>query len=174
MQYDYCAAYLELFKDEPKKARADRDARTCSTRSIGGGTPSRPSSHRSTRSKGRATKVVDGEDRGQKQGDLAATEPGFELTVNAQGVNLTWQNIEAVQVNYYLMDVELLFSTTRSCSSAGGQFATIKPNATEVVKLPTARNKHTFPLPAEFAGRNVLVEVTAARQDARRRTSPAR
>ena len=83
------------------------------------------------------------------------------MAVNAQGVNITWQNLDAVQVNYYLMDVELLFSTSPFVQRAGGQFATIKPNAKEVVKLPAAQNKHTFPLPAEFEGRNVLVEVTA-------------
>ena len=77
-------------------------------------------------------------------------------------MNLTWQNLEAVQVNYYLMDVELLFSRNPFVQQAGGQFASIKPNATEVLKLPAARNKHAFPLPDEFEGRNVLVEVTAA------------
>jgi hypothetical protein len=67
-----------------------------------------------------------------------------------------------VQVNYYLMDVELLFSTSPFVQRAGAQFATIKPNSKELLKLPQGRNKHTFPMPAEFDGRNVLVEVTAA------------
>jgi len=44
IQYDYCQAYLDMFNDEPKKAR-----------SIAGGTRSRPSSHNSTRSRARAT-----------------------------------------------------------------------------------------------------------------------
>jgi hypothetical protein len=66
-----------------------------------------------------------------------------------------------VQVNYYLMDVELLFSTSPFVQRAGAQFATIKPNAKELLKLPQGRTKHSFPLPAEFEGRNVLVEVTA-------------
>src|SRR5207248_2962891 len=78
------------------------------------------------------------------------------------GVNLTFQNLETVRVNYYLMDVELLFSTSPFVQRAGGQFSTIKPNGTALVKLPAARTKHSFPLPAEFEGRNVLVEVTAA------------
>ena len=111
---------------------------------------------------GKGGKVADPEDKGQIQGGLAATEPGFEVTVGAQGVNLTWQNIEEVQVNYYLMDVELLFSTSPFVQRAGGQFTSIKPNGTERVKLPAGRNKHTFPLPAEFEGKNVLVEVNAA------------
>jgi hypothetical protein len=161
MQYDYCAAYMELFKDEPKKARAIataylfhpvdrwRNAFAAVVAQV-------------DEIEGKGAKVVQGEEHNQNQGGLAATEPGFEITVGAGGVNLTYQNLDSVQVNYYLMDVELLFSTSPFVQRAGGQFATIKPNAKEVVKLPAGRTKHTFPLPAEFEGRNVLVEVTAA------------
>ena len=161
MQYDYCAAYLELFKDEPTKARAiatvyafhpvDRWRNTFAAVVA-----------QIDEIEGKGRKVVPGEEHNQNQGGLAATEPGFEVAVNAQGVNLTFQNVDVVRVNYYLMDVELLFSTSPFVQRAGAQFATIKPNGTELVKLPPARNKHVFPLPAEFEGRNVLVEVTAA------------
>ena len=162
MQYDYCAAYLEMFKDEPKKARAiatpylfhpvDRWRNTFAAVIA-----------QIDEIEGKGGKVVDGEDRNQKQGDLAATEPGFELAVDAQGVNLTWQNIDAVQVNYYLMDVELLFSTSPFVQQPGGQFATDQARTRRrCSSCPQAQNKHTFPLPGEFEGRNVLVEVTAA------------
>ena len=161
MQYDYCAAYLEMFKDEPKKARAIATAyqfhpvdrwRNAFANIIA----------QVDEIEGKGGKVIDKDDRNQNQGGLAATEPNVELVVNAEGVNLTYQNIDTVRVNYYLMDVELLFSTSPFVQRAGGQFSTIKPNATNLVKLPPARNKHTYPLPAEFQGRNVLVEVTAA------------
>ena len=93
MQYDYCAAYLELFEDEPKKARAIaakyvdhpvdrwRNAFAAIVAQL-------------DEIEGKGGKVVDGEDRDQQQGDLAATEPGFEFTVDAKGVNLTWQNLD--------------------------------------------------------------------------------
>ncbi|MCE9566859.1 MAG: hypothetical protein K8U57_33050 [Planctomycetes bacterium] len=160
MQYDYCAAYLEMFKDEPKKARAIATAyqfhpvdrwRNAFATIIA----------QIDEIEGKGGKVIDKDDRNQNQGGLAATEPNVELVVNAEGVNLTYQNIDTVRVNYYLMDVELLFSTSPFVQRAGGQFSTIKPNATNLVKLPAARTKHVFPLPAEFQGRNVLVEVTA-------------
>jgi hypothetical protein len=161
MQYDYCSAYLELFKEEPKKARAIATAyqfhpvdrwRNAFATIIA----------QVDEIEGKGGKVIDKDDRNQNQGGLAATEPNVEMTVNAEGVNLTYQNIDTVKVNYYLMDVELLFSTSPFVQRASGQFSTIKPNATNTVKLPGGRNKHTFPLPAEFQGRNVLVEVLAA------------
>ena len=98
----------------------------------------------------------------QRQGQLAATEPGFELLADGKGVSLTWQNLKEVQVNYYLMDVELLFSRSPFAQQAGSQFAFAKPHARDVVKLPNAQAKMAVPLPDELAKRNVLIEVTAA------------
>jgi hypothetical protein len=66
-----------------------------------------------------------------------------------------------VKLNYYLMDVELLFSTNPFVARSGGRFATIRPNGTAEVALPKGRTKHAVPMPAEFEGRNVLVEATA-------------
>jgi hypothetical protein len=161
MQYDYCAAYLEMFKDEPKKARAIATAYLFHPvdrwRNVFANIVAQVDEI-----EGKGMKVVPGEEHNQNQGGLAATEPSFEVTVNAQGVNLSWQNIDTVRVNYYLMDVELLFSTSPFVQRASSQFSTIKPNGKDLVKLPAGRNKHTIPLPAEFDGRNVLVEVTAA------------
>jgi hypothetical protein len=161
MQYDYCAAYLALFKEEPKTARAIATAylrhpvdrwRNAFTAVIA----------QVDEIEGKGGKIADKDDRDQNQGNLAATEPGFEVAVDAGGVNLTWQNIDAVKVNYYLMDVELLFSTNPFVARSAGQFASIRPNATANVQLPPGRNKFTVPMPAEFEGKNVLVEVTAA------------
>src|SRR5262249_37498678 len=44
----------------------------------------------------------------------------------------------------------------------GGQFAAIRPNASQEVKLPGGQNRLALPLPDDLARRNVLVEVTAA------------
>ena len=77
-------------------------------------------------------------------------------------MQLSWQNLSAVRVNYYLMDVELLFSRNPFVQQFGDQFATIRPNATREVPLPAGQSRLAIPLPVDLAGRNVLVEVTAA------------
>jgi hypothetical protein len=161
LQYDYCAAYLDLFGDEPQRARviAARHAghpvdrwRNAFAAIL----------HQLDEAEGKGAQVADAEDRGQRQGQLAATEPGFEFTLEAQKINLSWQNLAGVRVNYYLMDVELLFSRNPFVQQFGSQFATIRPNATQEVRLPAGQSRLTVPLPAELAGRNVLVEVSAA------------
>ena len=111
---------------------------------------------------GKAGKVNDADNRDQAQGNLAATEPSFEFTIDASKVNLNSQNVSEVTVNYYLMDVELLFSRNPFVQQSGGQFSSIKPNLTRIVNLPKGQAKFAFDLPAEFVKRNVLVEITAA------------
>ena len=66
-----------------------------------------------------------------------------------------------MKVNYYLMDVELLFSRTPFAGGAGGQFAFTRPNATKEVKLPAGERALSVPLPDDLVKRNVLVEVSA-------------
>jgi hypothetical protein len=161
MQYDYCAAYLQMFDGDLKQARAiaakyseypvDRWRNTFATITA-----------QLDEIEGKGGKVVDPNDRGQQQGNLAATEPGFEFTMDGKAINLTWQNLDAVKVNYYPMDVELLFSTSPFVQQSGGQFASIRPNATKELKLPEKQNKLAVPLPDEFASKNVLVEIVGA------------
>ncbi len=109
---------------------------------------------------GRAAKTVDEEDRDQQQAKLAATEPALDMTVEAKTVNLTYQNLEEVTVNYYLMDIELLFSQNPFMQEQSGRFDYIEPNRTETVKLPAAK-RHSFKLPDAYQAANVLVEVKA-------------
>lgn len=161
MQYDYCAAYLQMFDGDLKQARAiaakyteypvDRWRNTFATITA-----------QLDEIEGKGGKVIDPNDRGQQQGNLAATEPGFEFVIDAKAINLTYQNLDSVKVNYYPMDVELLFSTSPFVQQSGGQFASIRPNATKEIKLPEKQNKLVVPLPEEFASKNVLVEIVAA------------
>jgi hypothetical protein len=78
-------------------------------------------------------------------------------------MNLTWQNLDAVTVNYFPMDVELHFSSNPFVTQGSNQFASIRPNASKVVPLPKDQKTLSLPIPPEFAQKNVLIEVTAAR-----------
>jgi hypothetical protein len=110
---------------------------------------------------GKAGSLVDQDDRGQQQGQLAAGEPSFDFTLDARKIHLSWQNVPGVRINYYLMDVELLFSRNPFVQEYGSQFASIRPNRTQDVALPAGQAKHSVPLPDDLASRNVLVEISA-------------
>ena len=171
MQYDYCAAYLQMFDGDLKQARGiaakyaeypvDRWKNTFATITA-----------QLDEIEGKGGKLVDPNDRGQQVGNLAATEPGFEFAIDAKTINLTWQNLDSVKVNYYPMDVELLFSTSPFVQQSGGQFASIRPNAAKEIRLPEKQNKLAIPLPEEFVEERLGRSWARARRVRRPTTRP--
>ena len=162
LQHDYFRAYLDFFNEAPKLARQ-----------IATGYKDHPVDKWRKRFldvlnqldevEGKAAKVVDDKDRTQKQTALAASEPGFDLKVEAGTVTLDYQNLAGCTVNYYEMDIELLFSRNPfvQSGSAGGQFSYIRPNATATIKLDPKGRTHEFKLPKQFLDTNVLVEIVS-------------
>jgi len=160
MQYDYCAAYLAFFTEESGKARAiadkyvnhpvDKWKNTFATIIT-----------QLDEIEGKVNKAADADDRNQRQAELAAGESTFDFTIDAKKINLSWQNVKSVRVNYYLMDVELLFSRNPFVQQYGSQFSAIKPNLSQEVTLPEGQKKQTIELPKELQNRNVLVEIVS-------------
>jgi len=119
MQYDYCAAYVKFFSDEPEAARqiaekyadhpVDRWRNTFAVITA-----------QLDEASGRNAAAIDPENREQQQGQLAATEPSFEIALDGKNIQLVYQNLETVKVNFYPMDVELLFSTNPFVTQSGG------------------------------------------------------
>ncbi|MEO8493847.1 MAG: hypothetical protein ABI614_02170, partial [Planctomycetota bacterium] len=163
LQYDYFAAYLDLYRANTDAARAItsryadypverwRNAFVSIDRQL------------DEISSGEV-EVVDPDSREQRQAELAATAPSFDLKVEAKKVTLDYQNVDRALVNYYLMDIELLFSRNPFVQGSSGQFSQIRPNLTDTIELPKGGKKFEFALPAELLNRNVLVEVVAAGQ----------
>ena len=158
-QYDYFQAYLDLFQLEPKLAPAIvakyaaypvdrwRDAFAAIGAQL-------------VELSGKDPQVVDRESRDQVQTGLAEAEPSFDMAVEAKQVALKYQNLTQVQVNYYRMDIELLFSRNPFVQQYSGQFSFIRPNLQQTVKLPSGQAAVAIPLPPELQNSNVLVEIT--------------
>jgi hypothetical protein len=161
LQYDYCAAWLALSRGDTAGARTlaqeyaqypvDRwrkqfEAILAQVKELEGQTP----------------QVIDKESRTERQTELAATEPGFDFKVEARRVQLQYQNLTECRVQYYLMDVELLFSREPFIQADSSQFALIRPNATDTLKLDPQKNTLEFELPKQFHNRNVMVEILGA------------
>ena len=163
IQYDYFKAYLDFYSDDPKLARGiaqkHRQEPVDRWRNLFVNVLAQLDEV-----EGKAAAAVDKEDRAQQQGQLASSEPSFDFVVESRKVVLKFQNLPECRVNYYLMDIELLFSTNPFVQQHTGHFAYIRPNATEVVKLPGKAAVHTFDLPAKFHSANVMVEIEAAGQ----------
>lgn len=163
IQYDYFAAYLQLFQED--LAAAEQIAVRYGQHPV--------ERWRNTfaavktqidEAKGASTEILDPENRNQVQTQLASTEPAFEFQVEGKRVLLNYQNLEQVNVNYYLMDIELLFSRNPFVQTHGGQFSHIRPNLTQTVKLPKDKPALAFEMPEKLHSSNVLIEISAGSQ----------
>jgi hypothetical protein len=159
LQYDYCTAYLDFFTGEHAEARqiamkhanhpVDRWRNTFAT-----------IVQQLDEAEGKGSKAINPENRNETQGILAATEPSFEFLVEAKQVKLDYQNVKTIRVNYYEMDVELLFSRN-PFQQVSGQFNSIRPNLSQEIEVPADKKTIALDLPPELANRNVLVEIVA-------------
>jgi hypothetical protein len=128
--------------------------------------------------------------REAQQSAAAAREPMLEVAVEAGALVFTYANVASVDVRWYRMDIELLFSTSPFMAVAGssdgsggaaggkgatgggaprvGQFSFVRPNGSLRVALPPVagpagkQGEHRVPLPAEVARSNVMLEAVAA------------
>ena len=111
---------------------------------------------------GAASKVVDEDDRAQRQADLASTESGFEFSIEGREVTIDYQNLGDCRVNYYPMDVELLFSKQPFVQQDSGSFSFIRPSRSDALELPAKQQSHSFQLPEDYRSTNIIVEIVAA------------
>src|SRR6185312_13364960 len=85
LQYDYCAAYLALFTEEPERARAIAAKYAGHPVDRWRNAFAAVVNHLDEAS-GKGLRVADPTDPAQAQGNLASTEPAFEAAVSGRGV----------------------------------------------------------------------------------------
>jgi hypothetical protein len=111
--------------------------------------------------KGIAPQVIDKNDRNQRQAQLAATEKNFDFNINARRVHITYQNLSHCQINYYPMDIELLFSRNPFVQKQTNECMIIQPDETITVSLPANETVYAFDLPEKYHNSNLIIEITA-------------
>ncbi|KNC47625.1 uncharacterized protein AMSG_02648 [Thecamonas trahens ATCC 50062] len=98
--------------------------------------------------------------REEQMAALAATEPAFDFTIEGTTGVVSYQNVARVTVNYYLMDIELLFSSSPFVAASSKNV--LKPNEVEEHATTEVRNGTLrFDIASSFAKANVLIEVVA-------------
>ncbi len=161
MQLAYLRSYLAFFTEQPEDARQDAapwlDYPVPRWRAL-----FQAVHDQLAEAQGAAPGVEPGSGREQQQGALAASEPSFELEVESGEVCVRSQNLSSCEVNYYPMDLELLFSRQPFVQELSGQFAYIRPKHSEQRDLDPQGGALRFPLPERFAASNLVVEVVAA------------
>ncbi len=159
MQYDYVVAYAACITAELPRARAiatrwrehpvDRwrhrfGALVAMLDEIDGAAPS----------------IVDVRSREQQHADLAAKQPAFDLALDREGIVIGSQHVTGLELRFFEMDIELLFSRQPFVQSDVSRFSFIEPGHREqLAQLPP---EHRVVWPAALRGKNVVVEAVGA------------
>lgn len=98
--------------------------------------------------------------RGEKN-DRGAGKSAVLAVTNVNGkVEVQYENIDELRVNYYEMDIELLFSRRPFVAMSGDQPPAIAPNQTTKIACPKDADTLTVELPADLKNRNMIIEVS--------------
>jgi len=109
---------------------------------------------------GAAATVVDVDDRQQQQAQLAATEASFDFEIVGDAIVVSHVNLAAAQLNFYKMDIELLFSRQPFMQDQSDRFAIVQPNVSRTLAL-AGEGPVQVELPAELRSANTIVELLA-------------
>lgn len=112
--------------------------------------------------RGKAATLVDKENRDQKQTQLADTSPSFDFKVEDRKIKVSFQNLKTININYYLMDIELLFSKSPFVQQGNQQFSMVYPNGSGSFPLPEKQNTFILNLPEQYHDQNVMIEIKAS------------
>ena len=160
LQYDYVAAYAACFRGDLATARShaapwlqhpvDRWRHRFAALAA---TLDEAEGHG-------AAAAQDLDSRDQRMDELAARQPALELAVEHGAVVLQHHNVDACQLRFYRMDIELLFSRQPFVQGDVERFSWIEPGATLAVTLAAA-GRTPVEIPAAMRGADLVIEAVA-------------
>jgi len=107
-----------------------------------------------------AGSLVDPRSRDQQQAELAAKQPAFDLAADRDGVVVHSQHVAALELRFFEMDIELLFSRQPFVQSDISRFSFIEPGHREPLTSPAPEQRVAWP--AHLRGKNVVIEAIGA------------
>jgi hypothetical protein len=105
--------------------------------------------------------AVDPDSRDQRMNALASRQPAFELSADAAGVTVDYRNLDALDLRYHRMDLELLFSRQPFVQSDVARFSFVDPGVTSRLELG-GDGRARVAWPEGLARSSVVVEAVAA------------
>ncbi|EGG19867.1 hypothetical protein DFA_06970 [Cavenderia fasciculata] len=172
IQYDYLISYLDFFNGTPVKARelAEKYKSYPVQRWAGlfkdlynklkqidsHDQPEQVQAEQAADS----TDQSDPMDRDRHHSKLASTQPSFDISLESdRTILVNYSNLGDITVSYFIMDIELLFSTNPFVQQSLGQFLYIQPNKKESFPLKEKSGTFGIKIPAEFSNSNIVVDI---------------
>jgi hypothetical protein len=162
LQYDYLDVYLAFYRGDTQGARRIAMRHLTEPVDRWRNRFEQAVAQLDEAEKGGDAAVTDPESRDQDQGALAAAAPWLELQVEAGRIRLDYRNMKSCTLNFYPMDIEVLFSQSPFMQEQKASFAFVRPAVSRTVELEGGKEFVEIELPAEFRTRNVMVEARGA------------
>jgi hypothetical protein len=154
LQYDYLAAWAAFLRSDVDTARR---------------LAQRHREHPAERWRGLFVQVLDVLDRAEgrtpdpeRPGDptdrhAVDREPVLELAVEGDQIRLNHAGLETIELSFHAVDVEFQFSRDPFGALDAGAANHVKPHGRTSLSVPSERGESTAPLPADLAGRALMV-----------------
>ena len=100
--------------------------------------------------------------REQQNINESASLPVLDLTQDGDKILIRHRNLDIIEVKYYLMDVELLFSRSPFAQQNGGRLSMIEPNMSEAMRIDKSATVKDVGLviPQSLKNKNLVIEVS--------------
>lgn len=93
----------------------------------------------------------------------------MDFVIEDKVIHIDYVNIEAVKINYYMVDLEIMFSKTPFLNSVSFRpltlrkdaqdFGFVQPFASEELWLDSGMTSFKYPIPQDLASKNLLIEL---------------
>lgn len=95
--------------------------------------------------------------------ELKRNRPTMTFTIEKRNIVIVHSNIDEINIKFYLIDLEIVFSICPSLKSSTNDFSFVKPNFTHKINIsnPNGETITTFEIPEDYAKKNIFVEVSA-------------
>jgi len=100
-------------------------------------------------------------DRDQRNADAATAESFLKVDVDGASVKIEHRNTKNATVNFYAVDLELLFSKTPFVREDLAAMAMVEPTRSERIETDSKDGVHQFRLDEKLARQTLLVEVVS-------------
>jgi len=85
----------------------------------------------------------------------------LDFIVEGSKMMIDYANVDRVTINYYQIDLEIMFSKSPFMSSKSDDFSFVQPYFTEEKELPKGgKESVSFDIPAQLAKHNLVIEVS--------------
>ena len=100
-------------------------------------------------------------DRQRLMFSFASDDPVIDIKTSGEIIQLRTKNIKNAKLNFYAMDLEVLFSRKPFAMQLSDQFGMIKPNISLDVEVAKDNDVIEIDIPEELKGKSLLVEAEA-------------